>query len=66
MIDMLLAAKRTGLVECHFCIQGFVTGFVSYDTPIFKDFEICTFKNLVLTRTDKNKFHMLCRHHLDK
>ena len=60
MINMLLAAKRTRFVECHFRIQGLVSVFVDYDAPVFKYFEIRTLKYLVLIRADKNKFHIIC------
>jgi hypothetical protein len=63
-IDMLLAAKRTGVVEFHLRIQHFVSGFVDNDAPIFKDTEICTLKHFVLGRANKDKFQRLFRHDL--
>jgi hypothetical protein len=63
MIDMLLAAKRAWFVECHLRIQRLVAGLVGYDAYVVQNFEIRTFKHLVLSRADKNKFHILCCHH---
>jgi len=62
MIHMLFSTKRTGFVECHLRVQCLVSGLVGYDTPVFKDFEIRTFKYLVLSLTNKNKFHVISYH----
>jgi len=57
MIHMLPAAKRAGMVEGHLRIQRFVAGIIGSDTPVFQDTEFRTLEYLVLSRTDKNKFH---------
>jgi len=61
---MLFTAKRAGVVECHLRIQRLVSGFVDFDAPVFQDPEICALKFLVMSRADKNKFHISNLHAL--
>jgi hypothetical protein len=62
MINMLCAAKRTGFIESHLRIQRLVTGPVDDHAPVFQDAEIRALKHPILSRADKNKFQLLCRH----
>lgn len=57
---MLYVAKRTWFVERHLCIQSLLSGLVDYDASVFKDAEIGTLENLVLSRADKNEFYLSC------
>lgn len=65
MVHVPFAAKRTGVVKDHLCIQSFVAGFVGDDAPIILYFEIRTFKHFVFNRTNKYEFHFLCQNLFD-
>jgi hypothetical protein len=65
MINMFLSAIWARLIEDYLRIQGLVAGLVDYDAPVFKDFEVRTFKHPVLSRTNKYKFRVSFYHCFD-